>query len=94
MFRRAESYKDDGPPKWSWQGVVALKPGDEFADGISQKSPQLHYDESMWGEYAPAYSDKGNRAEQTLQGAGCKIVLRLGDNNDMATITNEGNTGF
>jgi hypothetical protein len=42
----------------------------------------------------PAYSDNGNRGEQTLQGAGCKIVLRLGDNNDMATITNEGNTGF
>jgi predicted neuraminidase len=57
MFRRAENYKGAGSPKWSWQGVVALKPGDEFAEAIAADFTKLHYDQSMWGEYAPAYSN-------------------------------------
>src|SRR5439155_12276040 len=25
-YRVAERYEDDGPPKWSWQGILPLKP--------------------------------------------------------------------
>jgi predicted neuraminidase len=56
MFRRAEDYDGAGPPKWSWQGVIALKPGDEFCEAIKSGFPQLNYDESMWAAYAPRYS--------------------------------------
>ena len=37
---------------------------------------------------------EGNRAEQALQGAGCKKILTLSDNNIAETIVTAGNTGF
>lgn len=55
MFRRAEKYTGAGAPQWSWQGVIPLKPGDEFGQAIADEFPKLPYDDSMWGEYAPAY---------------------------------------
>ncbi len=56
MYRRAEDYAGPGAPNWSWQGVITLKPGDEFAETIAEQFPKLLYDESMWAEYAPPYS--------------------------------------
>lgn len=56
MYRRAEDCVGPGAPNWSWQGVITLKPGDEFAQTIEQHFPKLLYDESMWAEYAPPYS--------------------------------------
>ncbi len=56
MFRRAQDYQGAGAPKWSWQGVIALKPGDDFVDAIKEDFPKLNHDESLWGEYTPKYS--------------------------------------
>jgi predicted neuraminidase len=56
MFRRAEDYEGDDAPKWSWQGVIALNPGDEFATAVKNGFKQLKFDESMWSAYAPRYS--------------------------------------
>jgi predicted neuraminidase len=72
MFRRAEQHDGSGAPKWSWQGVVPLKPGDEFRESIVAGFPKLHYDESMWGEYARPYS------EQLLDAAKEKLKRQLG----------------
>jgi predicted neuraminidase len=57
MFRRTENYQGDGPPEWSWQGVIALEPGEGLGKDIADGFRYLAYDDSMWGEYAPAYSD-------------------------------------
>jgi len=54
-YRRAEDYLDDGPPKWSWQDVIILKPGEVFAKTIEEKFDELHFEEGMWGEYALPY---------------------------------------
>lgn len=54
-YRRAEDYKGDGPPKWTWQDVIQLKPGEAFPKTIGEKFDELGLREGMWGEYAPPY---------------------------------------
>jgi predicted neuraminidase len=54
-YRIADDYQGEGPPKWSWQDVVILEPGDGFARIIEQKFDELKLGEGMWGEYAPPY---------------------------------------
>ncbi|MFH1739048.1 MAG: sialidase family protein [bacterium] len=54
-YRRAEDYQGDGAPRWSWQDVINLKPGEEFPKTIEEKFNELHFGEGMWGEYAPPY---------------------------------------
>lgn len=57
MFRRAEDYEGKGAPKWSWQGVIALNPGEDFVAAVEEGFKKLDFDESMWASYAPKYSD-------------------------------------
>ena len=54
-FRRADVANGGGAPKWSWQGVVQLKPGDSFAKVMKQQFDELGVDEEMWAEYAKPY---------------------------------------
>lgn len=55
-YRRADNYQADGPPQWSWQGTIELKPGDAFADTLKAKFDELDIDEGIWGEYALPYT--------------------------------------
>ena len=55
-YRRAEEYTGDGPPIWSWQGVIMLKPGEAFAESMKAGFDDLHMDEGMWAEYAFPYT--------------------------------------
>jgi len=55
-YRRAEHY-DDGPPQWSWQDVIILKPGDAFPEAIGRGFKQLGAEEGCWAEYAPPYEE-------------------------------------
>jgi len=54
-FRRAEDFQGEGEPKWSWQGVVQLKPGPEFAHVMKQRFDEIKLDTKMWAEYAQPY---------------------------------------
>lgn len=54
-YRRAEDYQGDGPPKWSWQEVINLKPGEAFAEMLEAKFDELGFSEGMWAEYALPY---------------------------------------
>ncbi len=54
-FRRAEDYQGTGAPNWSWQGLVQLKPGPEFADVMKQRFDEIKIDTEMWAEYAQPY---------------------------------------
>lgn len=56
-YRYATDYEGKGAPKWCWQDVIILKPGDAFPAELAAGFKALHYDESMWGEYAPKYTD-------------------------------------
>lgn len=55
-YRRAENYKKDGPPDWSWQDVILLQPGEEFAKTTEEKFKELNVEEPMWAEYAQQYT--------------------------------------
>jgi hypothetical protein len=55
-YRRAEQYTGEGPPQWSWQDVILLQPGEEFAKTTEERFKELNVDEPMWGEYAPQYT--------------------------------------
>jgi len=50
-YRRAESYLEDGRPKWSWQDSIHLVPGEAFAQSLEASFRKLKFDESMWAEY-------------------------------------------
>ena len=55
-YRRAEDYQGDGPPRWSWQDTIDLKPGDAFPEAIKAKFDELDIGEGIWGEYALPYT--------------------------------------
>ena len=55
-YRRADRFTKDGPPEWSWQDVILLQPGDEFAKATAERFKELDADEPMWGEYALPYT--------------------------------------
>lgn len=58
-YRRAEQYQQarrGGPPRWSWQDVILLQPGDEFAEAMKAGFEKLDPPEPMWAEYALPYS--------------------------------------
>lgn len=55
-YRRANQAGASGTPKWSWQDVVQLKPGEPFAQVMKHRFQELGVEEDMWAEYAKPYS--------------------------------------
>ncbi len=53
--RISTDYLNDGAPVWTWQDVILLKPGEEFAETIIKGFNELETTELTWGEYAPLY---------------------------------------
>jgi predicted neuraminidase len=54
-LRRADAPAGGGAPAWTWQDVILLKPGEEFAASLKTGFDALHLDEGMWAEYALPY---------------------------------------
>ncbi|MBM3879231.1 MAG: hypothetical protein FJ387_05860 [Verrucomicrobia bacterium] len=54
-YRRAEDYLGAGPPRWSWQDVIVLKPGDDFPAVVEAGFKALGFDQACWAEYALPY---------------------------------------
>ena len=55
-YRLSTDYQQPGAPKWDWQDIILLKPGDIFAETIETAFKELITEEPMWAEYAPLYS--------------------------------------
>ena len=55
-YRISTDYQQPGAPKWDWQDIILLKPGDAFAETIEAAFKELITEEPMWAEYAPLYS--------------------------------------
>ena len=55
-YRLSTNYQQPGAPKWDWQDIILLKPGDAFAETIEAAFKELITEEPMWAEYAPLYS--------------------------------------
>ena len=56
-YRRAEACEIEGPPQWSWQDVIILKPGDPFPVALERGFGELGAQEGCWGTYAPPYEE-------------------------------------
>ncbi|UFH57456.1 exo-alpha-sialidase [Spirosoma sp. KNUC1025] len=46
-----------GPPVWSWQDNILLKPDERFAQEVAAKFKDLPKSTTGWGGYAPRYDD-------------------------------------
>jgi len=55
-YRTSNNYQRPGAPKWDWQDIILLKPGETFAKTIESVFKELITEEPMWAEYAPLYS--------------------------------------
>lgn len=55
-YRMSTDYQQRRIPKWDWQDIILLKPGDIFAKTIESVFEELITEEPMWAEYAPLYS--------------------------------------
>lgn len=53
--RISSDYLHDGPPKWEWQDIILLKPGEAFAETVENKFRELKAPELAWAGYAPKY---------------------------------------
>lgn len=42
-------------PKWEWQDIILLKPGEEFERTIAEKFKEMGSRGHAWAEYAPRY---------------------------------------
>jgi predicted neuraminidase len=56
-YRRADKFGADGPPAWTWQDIIILKPGADLADHMKNGLEKLNADDGMWSEYALPYSE-------------------------------------
>lgn len=55
--RLSTDYLNEGAPKWSWQDIILLKPGNEFAETIVKRFSEMKTPEMVSAEYAPRYEE-------------------------------------
>ncbi len=56
-YRVSTDYTGDGPPRWHWQDVILIQPGDDFPDQLRAGFKNLGFEQAMWGEYARPYDE-------------------------------------
>jgi len=56
-YRYSDDYQDQGLPKWTWQDVITLDPGDKFAETIEKQFKEADIEEGCWAEYALPYTE-------------------------------------
>lgn len=56
-YKVSADYAGGGAPRWQWQDVILIAPGEDFPDQLRQGFKQLGYDQQMWGEYAKPYDE-------------------------------------
>jgi predicted neuraminidase len=53
--RISTDYTDEGAPKWDWQDIILLKPGEEFTETLEKQFRNPGTPALAWAEYAPRY---------------------------------------
>lgn len=56
-FKTSTDFTKSGPPTWSWQDNILLKPDDSFAKEVAAKFKTLPENTIGWAGYAPKYDD-------------------------------------
>lgn len=62
--RISGDYSGDGAPKWEWQDIILLKPGDEFIKSVEKQFRENEAPDLAWGGYAPQYEKQVTEAAQ------------------------------
>jgi predicted neuraminidase len=57
MCKTATDYLKPGPPNWSWQENILLKPDDNFSKEVASKLKEQPDSGRGWAAYAPKYDD-------------------------------------
>ncbi|WP_423127056.1 exo-alpha-sialidase [Gaoshiqia sp. Z1-71] len=70
--RISSDYLNDGPPRWEWQDVILLKPGEAFANTLEEKFKEAKTPELAWAAYAPQYE------KQIVEAAGNPLKRETG----------------
>lgn len=55
-YRVANNPSGQAAPDWGWQGVIQLKPGEQFAKVMKERFEELGVEDGMWAEYALPYT--------------------------------------
>jgi predicted neuraminidase len=76
-YRTSTDYLKPGPPKWSWQNVIVLKPGEKFVKTMKQDFKKINYDQEMWAEYAPEYVTMLEKASHNAAKRQCGWMTRI-----------------
>jgi len=56
-YRISEDYQETEVPKWSWQDILLLQPGEEFAQEMEKGFGEIEPPRDLWGEYALPYAE-------------------------------------
>ncbi len=64
--RSTDDYSSPGPPNWTWQDIILLKPGKDFAKEVETKFGMLPENTNGWAAYAPQYDRQIIAASQNL----------------------------
>lgn len=56
-YRVSTDYTSEGPPRWEWQDVILIQPGDDFPGLLRAGFKKLGFEQDMWGEYARPYDE-------------------------------------
>lgn len=56
-YRVSTDYTGDGAPRWHWQDVILIQPGDDLSDQLRAGFKKLGFEQAMWGEYARPYDE-------------------------------------
>lgn len=67
-FRKSRDYEGDGPPRWYWQDLVILKPGEKFVEAL----------ESAFAEMGspPGYGDRAPEVKNRILEMARNLSLR------------------
>lgn len=55
-YRVSDDFQGEGAPEWSWQDIILVKPGEDFADDFKRGFEELRVPDGMWAEYAHPYT--------------------------------------
>jgi len=54
-YRTSTDYLGEGSPRWNWQDVILLQPGEVFAQTLMEGLQELGPRSPLWSDYAPTY---------------------------------------
>ena len=56
-YKTTTDYLKPGPPNWTWQDNILLKPSDDFAKEVIKKFKEQPDKDKGWSGYAPKYDE-------------------------------------